>query len=177
MLLGWGSSVRLPRPFTPLRSGLKTDQSVIRASEVMRDETAVETSLPLGTGVVMILLDRQDADAAANGDFGIAADGATLTTPPLRIRRRKPPRAAVSGGPGDPGREQHRRFHRKCHGMAGGGRCRPSGPGAGMGGTIQRRRPGASGSRGSAHARRPDHRSADFNCGQSCGCYRGQSRS
>lgn len=85
ILLGRGASIRLPRPFTPVRSGMKTNQTVIRASEVMRDETATETSLPLGTGVVMILLDQQDPTAAAGGDLGIAADGATLGTPPLRV--------------------------------------------------------------------------------------------
>ena len=85
ILLGRGASIRLPRPFTPFRSGLKTNQTVIRASEVMRDETATETSLPVATGVVMILLDQEDATAAAGGDLGIAADGATLATPPLRV--------------------------------------------------------------------------------------------
>jgi hypothetical protein len=85
ILLGRGASVLLPRPFTALRSGLKTNQTVIRASEVMRGETAVQTTLAIETAVIMILLDRQDATAAANGDFAIAADGATLATPPLRV--------------------------------------------------------------------------------------------
>ena len=86
ILLARGATVQLPRPFVALRSGLKTNQTVIRASEVMRDETAVETQLPVETGVVMILLDQQDATAAAAGDFGIAANGATLSTPPLRVQ-------------------------------------------------------------------------------------------
>jgi hypothetical protein len=85
IFLARGATVRLPRPFTVLRSGLKTNQTAIRASEVLRDETAAETALPVETGVVMLLLDQQDATAAAAGDFGIAADGATLSTPPLRV--------------------------------------------------------------------------------------------
>jgi hypothetical protein len=85
VFLGRGATVRLPRPFTRLRSGLKTNQTVIRASDVMRSETAVQTTLAIETGVIMILLDRQDANAAADGDFGIAADGTTLATPPLRV--------------------------------------------------------------------------------------------
>ncbi len=85
IFLGRGSTVRLARPFTPRRSGIKTNQTVLRASEVMLNETGVETALPIETSVVMILLDRQDATAAADGDFGVAVLGATLTTPPLRV--------------------------------------------------------------------------------------------
>jgi large repetitive protein len=85
VFLARGASLRLPRPFTPVRSGIKTSQSMIRASEVMRNETAVETSLPIETGAVMILLDQTDATASAAGDLGIAAEGATLSTPPLRV--------------------------------------------------------------------------------------------
>ncbi|HKD78093.1 MAG TPA: DUF6603 domain-containing protein [Candidatus Angelobacter sp.] len=79
-----GAIVRLPRPFTVTRSGSKTNQTVIRASEVMRTEAAVETSFAIETGVVMLLLDRQDANASAAGDFSFACDGATLATP-LRV--------------------------------------------------------------------------------------------
>jgi hypothetical protein len=85
LLLARGASIRLPRAFTTTRSGIKTNQSVIRASEVMREETAVETSLPAQTGVVMVLLDRQDATAAQQGDFAIGCTGATLVTPPLAV--------------------------------------------------------------------------------------------
>jgi len=85
VFLARGASVRLPRAFAASRSASKTSQAAIRASEVMHEETAVETSLPIETAVVMILLDRQDATAAAEGDFAIACDGATLATPPLRV--------------------------------------------------------------------------------------------
>jgi hypothetical protein len=85
LFLARGASVRLPRPFTASRSGIKTSQTMIRGSELMRDETAVETTLPVETGVVMILLDQQDSTAAAQGDFAIGCDGATLATPPLHI--------------------------------------------------------------------------------------------
>jgi hypothetical protein len=51
----------------------------------MREETAVETSLPVQTAVVMVLLDRQDATAAQQGDFAIGCTGATLVTPPLAV--------------------------------------------------------------------------------------------
>jgi len=85
LFLARGAVLRSPRPVTPVRSGSRTNQTVIRASEVMRDETATETSLPVETEVVMILLDRLDTTAASHGDLAIACDGATLTTPPLRV--------------------------------------------------------------------------------------------
>ena len=85
IFLARGAAVRVPRPVAPVRAGQKTSQTVVRASEIMRDESGVETTLPLQTGVVMVLLDQNDATAAAAGDFSIAAEGATLQTPPLRV--------------------------------------------------------------------------------------------
>jgi large repetitive protein len=85
VFLGRGSLVRVSRPFTTHRSGMKTNQTIVRASEAVRGETAIETTLAIETDVVMILLDEQDANATAAGDFGVACDGATLTTPPIVI--------------------------------------------------------------------------------------------
>lgn len=85
VFLGRGCAVRLSRPFTTVRSGMKTNQTPVRASEAVRGETALQTQLAIETEVVMILLDQQDATAAEAGDFGIAADGATLATPPVVI--------------------------------------------------------------------------------------------
>ena len=84
-LLGRGACLILPSPRAALRARRATTQAMVRASEAMVNQPGVETWLPIGVGVVMIILDQQDPTAAANGDLAIAVDGATLSTPPLRV--------------------------------------------------------------------------------------------
>jgi hypothetical protein len=52
-------------------------------SAALGGQSGVETWLPKNIGVVMIILDQQDATAAEEGDFALACEGATLATPPL----------------------------------------------------------------------------------------------
>jgi hypothetical protein len=90
-LLGRGACLILPQPYVPLKGKQRTTQAMMRVSEAMVQQQGVETWLPVAVGVVGVILDQQDTCAAAEGDFSIAATGARLQTPPLRIEggRRK----------------------------------------------------------------------------------------
>ena len=50
---------------------------------LLAGQSGVETWLPKNIGVVMIILDQQDATAADEGDLAIACEGATLAVPPV----------------------------------------------------------------------------------------------
>ncbi|HVT98376.1 MAG TPA: hypothetical protein VHE33_12795, partial [Acidobacteriaceae bacterium] len=52
-------------------------------SDALIEQSGAETWLPTAVSVIMILLDRADANAAESGDIGISCDGATLATPPV----------------------------------------------------------------------------------------------
>jgi hypothetical protein len=53
----------------------------------LRGQIAVETRLPATVGVVIIMLDAVDATASLAGDLAVAAQGATLASPPQRVDR------------------------------------------------------------------------------------------
>jgi hypothetical protein len=82
-LLGRGAAVLLRKSHVPVVNGQKTTQLMTRVSDAVAGQSGVETWLPAAIGVVMILLDQQDANAVMDGDLGIACDGATLATPPV----------------------------------------------------------------------------------------------
>lgn len=90
-LLGRGACLLLPQPYVPLKGKQRTTQSMLRVSDAMVEQQGAETWLPTKVGVVGVLLDQQDTCAAVEGDFSIAATGAKLQTPPLRVEggRRK----------------------------------------------------------------------------------------
>lgn len=80
-----GAIVITSRPQETLIKNQRSTQAVVLAANVVSDTEIVETRLPLGTDVVAVMLDRQDATAADQGDLTLAADGATLTTPPVAV--------------------------------------------------------------------------------------------
>jgi hypothetical protein len=57
----------------------------VRLDAAMVNANGVETSLPISTDVVLVLLEETEAEAAANGDIAIAADGAHLAAPPIPV--------------------------------------------------------------------------------------------
>jgi len=82
-LLGRGAALLLRKAFIPIVNGHKATQTMTRVSDALAGQSGVETWLPKEIGVVMILLDQQDATAALDGDLGIACEGAVLATPPV----------------------------------------------------------------------------------------------
>jgi hypothetical protein len=84
-ILGRGSSLKLPQTHIPIRNRQAISQTMIRVSDAVADQIGTETWLPTGIGVVMILLDLQDASASANGDLALSCQGATLSSTPVRI--------------------------------------------------------------------------------------------
>jgi hypothetical protein len=84
LLLARGAAVVLAHPATVARGPRATHNAVVRAAEIIGEQSAVETWLPIGTEVVVVLLDCQDATASDDGDLAIAVEGATLSSPPER---------------------------------------------------------------------------------------------
>ena len=84
-LLARGAVVLLPQRHVPLIERSRIAQAMVRASVALRDQYGTETWLPPHVTVAMVLLDQQDATATEEGDFAIAASGASLATPPLRV--------------------------------------------------------------------------------------------
>jgi hypothetical protein len=84
-VLGRGACLTLPQANTPTRSRQKLSQAMVHLFEAMTDQVGAETWLPPTIGVVMILLDREDATAAGDGDLSLAVQGAALVSPPLRV--------------------------------------------------------------------------------------------
>ncbi|MGH9057697.1 MAG: DUF6603 domain-containing protein [Acidimicrobiales bacterium] len=84
-LLCRGGWMVLDRPHRSLREKVATNVAMERAANAIDGVTGAETWLPAATGAVAVLLDQADPTAAFEGDLGIAADGATLSAPPLRI--------------------------------------------------------------------------------------------
>jgi large repetitive protein len=80
-----GGAVALPSPFVPWRNGRRTTLTNVRLDAAMVSANGVETSLPIGTEVVLVLLEETEAEAAANGDIAIAAEGARLAAPPIPV--------------------------------------------------------------------------------------------
>ena len=84
-ILGRGACLLLPQTYIPLRSRQAISQTMVRASDAVAEQIGTETWLPISIGVVMILLDLEDATASADGDLSLSADGATLSSSPIRI--------------------------------------------------------------------------------------------
>jgi hypothetical protein len=82
-MLTRGAALVLRKAHIPVVNKQKTTQAMAELSRALLDQSGTETWLPKSIGVVMILLDQQDATAADNGDLGIACDGAVLATPPV----------------------------------------------------------------------------------------------
>lgn len=89
--LGRGTVLVVPQTHVSFKDRQATSQATVKVSEAMVNQLGVETWLPIEVGVVGVVLDQQDTCAAAEGDFSIAAIGAKLQTPPLRVEggRRK----------------------------------------------------------------------------------------
>jgi large repetitive protein len=84
-ILGRGSCLVLPQTHIPLRNRQAISQTMIRVSDAVAEQIGTETWLPTSIGVVMILLDLQDASASADGDLALSCQGATLSSTPIRI--------------------------------------------------------------------------------------------
>jgi hypothetical protein len=84
-ILGRGACLVLPQTHIPLRNRQAISQTMVRVSDAVAEQIGTETWLPSSTSVVMILLDLQDATASAGGDLAVSAQGATLSTSPIRI--------------------------------------------------------------------------------------------
>ncbi len=84
-ILGRGSCLMLPQTHIPIRNRQAISQTMVRVSDAVAEQIGTETWLPTGIGVVMILLDLQDASATAAGDLALSAQGATLSSTPIRI--------------------------------------------------------------------------------------------
>lgn len=84
-ILGRGSCLMLPQTHTPLRKRQAISQTMVRVADAVAGQMGTETWLPVSIGVVMILLDLQDASASADGDLALSVDGATLSSTPVRV--------------------------------------------------------------------------------------------
>lgn len=84
-ILGRGACLMLPQTHIPLRNRQAISQTMVRVSDAVASQVGTETWLPLTIGVVMILLDLQDASAGADGDLAVSCKGAVLSSAPIRI--------------------------------------------------------------------------------------------
>jgi len=82
-ILARGAALVLNKSHIALLNNQRTTQGMTPISAALAAQEGIETWLPKSTSVVMILLDRQDATAADDGDLAIACDGATLSVPPV----------------------------------------------------------------------------------------------
>jgi hypothetical protein len=85
VVLGRGATMVLGRPFYTAHRGQKTHWSMVRVSAAAREQRGIETRLPIGVRVVMVILDGRDSCAAERGDLAIGCDGATLVTPAIPV--------------------------------------------------------------------------------------------
>jgi hypothetical protein len=84
-ILSRGSCLLLPQTHIPLRNRQAISQTMLRVSDAVAEQVGTETWLPTSIGVVMILLDLQDASAVDSGDLALSCQGATLSATPIRI--------------------------------------------------------------------------------------------
>ena len=84
-ILGRGACLLLPQAYIPVRNRQAISQTMVRVADAVANQIGTETWLPTSIGVVMVLLDLQDATATADGDLALSAQGATLSTTPVRI--------------------------------------------------------------------------------------------
>jgi hypothetical protein len=83
--LGRGAIIRTARSYIPRRQGAQTVEALTPSIDATRDQPGIETRLPIATAVVMVLLDRRDPNGSGDGDLAVAAHGATVGAPPLRV--------------------------------------------------------------------------------------------
>jgi hypothetical protein len=84
-LLGRGCVITLRQAALTNKRQLAAAQATVRLSEALVDQPGVETWLPVGIGVVALILDIVDPSATQEGDLAIAVKGATLSTQPVRV--------------------------------------------------------------------------------------------
>jgi hypothetical protein len=84
-LIGRGSSIILPRPAHVDLRKQNASLAMVRVADAIRGQAGTETWLPSAVSTVMIILDGQDTAAATDGDFALAVENATLTTPPIPV--------------------------------------------------------------------------------------------
>jgi hypothetical protein len=82
-LLARGASLILRRAYFASANNQKATQAMTTVSAALAGQSGVETWLPKNIGVVLIILDQQNATAAEEGDFAVACEGATLAVPPV----------------------------------------------------------------------------------------------
>jgi hypothetical protein len=85
LFLARGATMITSRSQETAIANQSTSYGLTVAANAIADEAIIETRLPAATNVVAVLLDRQDATAADRGDLSLAADGATLATPPVAL--------------------------------------------------------------------------------------------
>lgn len=84
-LLTRGSSLLLSTHHVPSHSKQKTSDALVAISYAIADQVGSETRLPLSIDTIVVLLDKQDADAANTGDLAIGVTGADVQAPPLIV--------------------------------------------------------------------------------------------
>jgi hypothetical protein len=82
-ILARGSAILLRKFHFGSLKDQRITQAMTHVSDALASQSGVETQLPKGIAVVMILLDQQDPSAAGAGDIAIACEGAMLATPPI----------------------------------------------------------------------------------------------
>jgi len=80
-----GATVRVARAQSTRRNGQSASYGTVTASDAMAGQIGVETRLPAGVNVVIVVLDMTDASAAAAGDLALGLDGGTLSPAPQRV--------------------------------------------------------------------------------------------
>ena len=132
-ILGRGACLILPQTHIPLRNRQAISQTMVRVTDAVADQIGTETWLPTSVGVVMILLDLQDATATANGDLALSVTGATSGLHADSYSRRPSARPALRR---QRSRSQGRPHHDRrwpATGWRSGGRGRHARQGPGMG--------------------------------------------
>jgi hypothetical protein len=84
-LLARGATLLLSTHFVPRHNKQKTTDAMTQISYAVADQVGSETRLPVGIDTVLVLLDKQNNDAAAAGDLAVGVTGATVQTPPLLV--------------------------------------------------------------------------------------------
>lgn len=85
VLLVRGGTLLLSTHYVDRQNKQKTSDTLAQISYPLADQVGTETRLPAQIDIILILLDRQDADAAIAGDLAIGVTGATIQMPPLIV--------------------------------------------------------------------------------------------
>jgi hypothetical protein len=84
-LLGRGCVIILSQPALTNKRRFAAAQATVRLSGALVQQPGVETWLPLGIGVVALILDILDPSATQDGDLSLAVKGAGLSSRPVRV--------------------------------------------------------------------------------------------